>query len=131
MNKALLISCLILALTSCFSRQNRKNNEYSNLSTTKKSRLRIDKTMNENDLIGVWWDANDKEAPSATFMITDSTIFYPDQEGQSYFKYQIKNDSMSIYFNEYQSISKIEKLTMDTLILITNGNKITLYKGQN
>ena len=130
MKKAFIISCFILVLTSCSSRQEKKIAEYSDSSTITKSRLRTDKAMKENDLIGIWWDANDKGAPSATFMITDSTIIYPDEEAQSDFKYQIKNDSMTIYFEGYKSTSKIEKLTMDTLILITNGEKLTLYKGK-
>ena len=84
----------------------------------------------KKDLKGVWWPADDKEAPCASFEINDSTIYYPDQEEKSDFKYAIKEDSLIVYFEGFTSASKIEKVNKDTLELITNGEKQTFIKAE-
>ena len=81
-------------------------------------------------LIGVWWNADEKNAPTASFQINDSTIYYPDQEGKSEYNYQIKQDSLIIDLDGYVLTSKIEKLTKNTLVLITNGEKHTFIKTE-
>jgi hypothetical protein len=123
MRTILVIMILYVGVTSCSSRQTNEEKENNLI-----QELNVNKTNKNKDLIGVWWNVNDKDAPTATFMITDSTIVYPDQEGKSDYKYKINNDSLTIYYAGYFSTSKIEKLTKDTLILITDGDKMTLYK---
>lgn len=87
-------------------------------------------TIDKSKLLGVWWNSNEKDAPHASFAINDSTIFYPDQEGQSEFKYQIKNDSLVIYFEDFVNTSHIDKLTYDLLELTTDGEKSTFKKNE-
>lgn len=81
-------------------------------------------------LLGIWWDANEKDSPHASFEINDSTVYYPDQEGKSKYKFQIKQDSLIFDLDGYISTSKIEKVTKDTLVLITYGEKQTFIKTE-
>jgi len=85
-------------------------------------------TINKSKLLGVWWNSNEKDAPHASFAINDSTIFYPDQEEQSEFKYRIKGDSLLIYFDGFINTSHIDKLTDNILELTTDGEKSTFKK---
>jgi len=86
--------------------------------------------IDKSKLLGVWWNSNEKDSPHASFAINDSTIFYPDQEDQSEFKYQIKGDSLVIYFDGFINTSKIDKLTNDLLELTTDGEKSTFMKSK-
>ena len=120
---------IIFGLTACSAThgdKTKKSND-SILTTTKTQAVKV----NEKSLIlGVWWNADEKDAPTASFQINDSTIYYPDQEGKSEYKYQIKQDSLIIDLDGYISTSKIEKVTKDTLVLITYGEKQTFIKTE-
>ena len=128
MKNIVLLLISFIGITSCTSRHTTGEDESSSSTGISKQVLLSDKALMNKDVIGVWWDANDKDASCATFMITESTIIYPDQEGKSDYKYKVNNDSLIIYFEGYNSSSKIEKLRNDTLILITDNNKMTFYK---
>lgn len=120
-----LIIAFGLATCSLIHSDKTKESNDSILTTTKKQVLKA----NEKSLIlGVWWAADEKDAPTASFQINDSTIYYPDQEEKSQYKYQIKNDSLIVNLDGYISTSKIEKATKDTLVLITDGEKQTYIK---
>jgi len=122
-----LIIAFGLAACSPSHRDKTKESNDSILTTTKKQALKA----NEKSLIlGVWWAADEKDAPTASFQINDSTIYYPDQEGKSEYKYQIKKDTLIVDLDGYISTSKIEKVTKDTLILITDGEKQTFIKTE-
>ncbi|MFA5971986.1 MAG: hypothetical protein WC780_06515 [Lentimicrobiaceae bacterium] len=110
--------CLILIISCSGQNTNSKNESKQQKSLTNKQVAK--------ELIGIWWNASDKEAPTASFQINENTIYYPDQEEQSEFKYQIEQDSLFIFFNGFVSSSKIIKLRNDSLELITDGEK-TLY----
>jgi len=102
-----------------------------NASDTKGSRVSKTSSFDEKKVLkGVWWPADNKEAPCASFEIKDSTIYYPDQEEKSDFKYAIKEDSLIVYFEGFTPASKIEKVNKDTLELITNGEKQTFIKAE-
>lgn len=119
---------VILGLTSCspnHSNKTKDSNDSIHSTTIKKQTTKV---YEKSLLLGIWWDADEKDAPCASFEIKDSTIFYPDQEQQSEFKYQIKQDSMIVNMDGYISTSKIEKVTKDTLVLITYGEKQTFIK---
>lgn len=121
---------IIFGLTACSATHGDKAKESDDLilTTTKKQALKA----NEKSLIlGVWWAADEKDEPTASFQINDSTIYYPDQEGKSEYKYQIKQDSLIVDLDGYFSTSKIEKVTKDTLELITDGEKQTFIKIKN
>lgn len=120
---------IIFGLTACSATHGDKTKESNDsiLTTTKKQALKA----NEKSLIlGVWWAADEKDAPTASFQINDSTIYYPDQEGKSEYKYQIKQDSLIVDLDGYISTSKIEKVTKDTLVLITDGEKQIFIKTE-
>jgi len=110
--------CFILII-SCSGQNTGSKNE------SKQKKILPNKRV-VKELIGVWWNAGEKDAPTASFEIKENTIFYPDQEEQSEFKYQIEQDSLIIYFNGFISSSKISKLRNDSLELITDEEK-TLY----
>ena len=105
--------CLVLILS--YSRQN------TNSEGESKQQKSLTNKQDFKGLIGVWWSASEKDAPSASFQIKENTIYYPDQEGQSEFKYQIEQDSLIIYFNGFVSSSKISKLRNDSLELISRS----------
>ena len=120
---------IIFGLTACSATHGDKTikSNDSILTTTKTQAVKV----NEKSLIlGVWWNADEKDAPTASFQINDSTIYYPDQEGKSEYKYQIKQDSLIIDLDGYISTSKIEKVTKDTPVLITYGEKQTFIKTE-
>lgn len=124
--KTIKLSLLIALFLSACSTKNSDNSKGFNDSI--QFETTNNKTNEKSLLLGVWWDADEKDAPTASFEINDSTIFYPDQEEQSEFKYQIQQDSLIVNFDNYVSASKIEKLTKDTLVLITEGAKQTFIK---
>ena len=113
-----LTGCLIL-LFSCSGQNTNSKNE------SKQHEISTNKPV-AKELLGIWWNANEKDAPTASFDIKEKTIYYPDQAGLSEFKYKIEKDSLIIYFNGFVSSSKISKLRNDSLELYTNGEK-TLY----
>lgn len=97
-------------------------------------------------LKGIWWESVD--APVATFVIKDSTVYYPDQEvALSEFKYSLINDSLKIFkpnmpvieYSENETIEtvkdmseayKIVKITKDTLVLSSEFGVSTFIKIQ-
>jgi len=120
---------IIFGLTACSATHGDKTKESNDsiLTTTKTQAVKV----NEKSLIlGIWWDADDKDAPHASFAINDSTIYYPDQDEKSEYKYKIKQDSLILDLDGYISTSKIEKVTKDTLVLITDGEKQTFIKTE-
>ena len=110
--------CFVLIISCSGQNTSSKNESKQQKSLTNKQVAK--------ELIGIWWNASEKDAPTASFQITENTIYYPDREEQSEFKYQIEQDSLIIYFNGFVSSSRINKLTNDSLELITYGEK-TLY----
>lgn len=125
-----LILIITLGLTACsttHSDKTKDSNDSIPKSTTKIQAMNVDE---KSLLLGVWWNADEKDAPTASFQINDSTIYYPDQERKSEYNYLIKQDSLIIDLDGYILISKIEKVTKDTLILITKGKKSTFIKTE-
>jgi hypothetical protein len=127
MKNIFIIVLSLISITSCSSWQSNGNSESDSKEDT--TIISTENSSNKyKDLIGVWWNANDVEASSATFMFTDTSVIYPDQEENSEYKYKVINDMLTIYFEGYESKSKIKKLTSDTLVLITDGKQMTCYK---
>lgn len=121
----------VLLLSACTTKETNKANESNDSFQSLKTNNQRYKTNEKTLLLGVWWNAGEKDAPTASFEINDSTIFYPDQEDQSEFRYHIKQDSIIINLDGYTSVSKIERVTKDTLELITDGEKQTFIKIKN
>ena len=122
---------VILGLTSCSSNHSDKTKDSNDSIHSTTIKKQTTKVYEKSLLLGIWWDADEKDAPTASFEINDSTIFYPDQEDQSEFRYHIKQDSIIINLDGYTSVSKIERVTKDTLELITDGEKQTFIKIKN
>jgi hypothetical protein len=123
----------LFVLCSCSSSsvdQKIKTEKTKNKKDASAQSITTNTTVDKPKILGIWWNSNDKDAPHASFAINDSTIFYPDQEGQSEFKYQIKGDSLVIYFDGFVNSSKIDKLTGDLLELTTDGEKSTFMKSK-
>jgi hypothetical protein len=120
---------IIFGLTACSATHSDKTKE-SNDSILTTTKIQVEKVNKESLLLGVWWNVDEKNATCASFEINDSTIYYPDQEGKSEYKYQIKQDSLIIDLDGYVLTSKIEKVTKDTLVLITDGEKHTFIKTE-
>lgn len=119
---SLLFYCLMVIL-ACSSQNNKVAQNCNHSLNSDHPQYTID------ELKGIWWNAIEEDAPSASFKINDSTIYYPDQdEGQSVFRYQLKQDSLIVYFDGSTSISKIAKTKNDTLELVTNGEKQTFLR---
>ena len=120
-------------LCSCSSSPTDLNSKADTVATknaTSAQSVPTNRTIDKSKLLGVWWNSQEKDAPHASFAINDSTIFYPDQEGKSEFKYEIKGDSLIIYFQDYINSSHIDKLTENTLELTTDGEKSLFWKNE-
>ena len=115
-------SCFILIISCSGHNTNSKNDSRQQKSLTDNQVVK--------ELIGVWWNASEKDSPTASFQIKENTIYYPDREEQSEFKYQIEQDSLIIYFNGFVSSSKISKLRNDSLELITDGERSLYIKKE-
>jgi len=121
---------IIFGLTACSPTRIDKTKESNDSILKTTTKIQSIKVNEESSLLGVWWNADEKNAPTASFQINDSTIYYPDQEGKSEYNYQIKQDSLVIDLDGYVLTSKIEKVTKDTLVLITDGEKHTFIKTE-
>lgn len=121
---------IIFGLTACSATHGDKTKESNDSVLKTTTKIQAIKVSEESLLLGVWWNADEKNAPTASFQINDSTIYYPDQEGKSEYNYQIKQNSLIIDLDGYVLTSKIEKVTKDTLVLITNGEKHTFIKTE-
>ena len=80
-------------LCSCSSSPTDLNSKADTTATKKATSAQsvpTNRTIDKSKLLGVWWNSQEKDAPHASFAINDSTIFYPDQEGKSEFKYEIR-----------------------------------------
>ncbi len=115
-------SCFILIISCSGHNTNSKNDSRQQKSLTDNQVVK--------ELIGVWWNPSEKDSPTASFQIKENTIYYPDREEQSEFKYQIEQDSLIIYFNGFVSSSKISKLRNDSLELITDGERSLYIKKE-
>jgi len=69
---------------------------------------------------GIWAIVGDE---NATFVIKDSTIFYPDQNGT--YKYSLKGDSIKIKYEGFVGRFLIRMRGNDTLV--TKGDEETVY----
>ena len=121
---------IIFGLTACSPTRSDKTKESNDWILKTTTKIQAIKVSEESLLLGVWWNADEKNAPTASFQIHDSTIYYPDQEGKSEYNYQIKQDSLIIDLDGYVLTSKIEKVTKDTLVLITDREKHTFIKTE-
>ena len=134
MQNATLTTFLILVLfCSCSSSpadSKSKADTTAREKTTSAQSVPTHRTIDKSKLLGVWWNSQEKDAPHASFAINDSTIFYPDQEEQSEFKYEVKGDSLLIYFQDFINSSHIDKLTENTLELTTDGEKSIFRKNE-
>jgi len=123
-----LIIISVISLMACSPTHNGKEKAINDtISKVDAKPLTVVANINAN-MKGIWWDANEKDAPTASFEIKETTIFYPDQEGKSEYKYVVKHDSMIFYFDGYTSISKILKTNKDTLQLLTDGEEQTFVR---
>lgn len=121
---------IVLFLSACSIKNSDKVTETNDLIKTVVLNKQANKINYKSLLLGVWWNAEEENAPTASFEINDSTIYYPDQEGKSEYKYHIKQDSLIFDLDGYISTSKIEKVTKDTLVLITDGDKQIFIKSK-
>ena len=113
MYKNILIVLSCLALISC---SNRKQS----------SRINPDYSVKKPTIIGIWTDG---QTENATFQITDDSIYYVDSN-QS-FAYRILGDSITIKFDGFDDVFKIEKATKDSLILSKNNEKSIFWQFKN
>ncbi|MEX2115792.1 MAG: hypothetical protein WEB37_02805 [Bacteroidota bacterium] len=92
------------------------NSKKADEQTPEASRSGIHRTM----IQGIWWSHDMPQV--AAFQVNDSTFYYPDHFIDR--KYEIKGDSLFVFFEDnYISSSAIVKLTVDTLILSTDGTE--------
>jgi hypothetical protein len=117
---------LIFLFLSCKSTD--KNNEKKVIQSNPAT---VEITNGDSLIIGIWWDDN-KNAFHASLVFLKTKICYLLTDSNAIeCKYKIKNDSLIVYEkNGKKSISRIEKLTGDTLKLDTNGKKQTFIKNQ-
>lgn len=130
MHNATLTTFLSLVLLSSCSSSSADLNSKADTTATSAQSVPTNGTIDKSKLLGVWWNSQEKDAPHASFAINDSTIFYPDQEEQSEFKYEVKGDSLLIYFQDFINSSHIDKLTGNTLELTTDGEKSIFRKNE-
>ncbi len=120
------LSILLLSVFILFSCQIKKTeNSAISVNNNSESTIEIDTAF----LKGIWWESID--APVASFVIKDSTIYYPDQEvALSEFKYSLINDSLKIFKPDMSEAYKIMKITKDTLVLGSEFGLFTFNKIQ-
>lgn len=84
------------------------------------------KHLDYSKIIGIWTNG---EGENATFQIKKDSIFYVDFSKQ--YAYKIINDSLTIFFDGYIDVSKIEKITNDSLILLIENERHKFWKFKN
>jgi hypothetical protein len=77
--------------------------------------------MDVSNMIGIWTDG---QTENATFEIGKDSIYYIDSFQK--YKYSISGDSITIKFDGFDNVSKIEKVDKDSLIL-NSEKQITKY----
>lgn len=117
---------LIFLFLSCKSTD--KNNEKKVIQSNSAT---VEITNGDSLIIGIWWDDN-KNAFHASLVFQNTKICYLLTDSNAIeCKYKIKKDSLIVYEkNGKKSISKIQKLTNDTLKLITTGKKQIFTKNK-
>lgn len=75
-------------------------------------------TLSRESVMGVWTDGS---GPNATFVISSDSIEYVDVEGNNQFMYELVQDSIVIYYEDFEFRAQI-KTGKDTLIFEEDEN---------
>ncbi|HVA98561.1 MAG TPA: lipocalin family protein, partial [Bacteroidia bacterium] len=80
-----------------------------------------------DDIYGQWWNDSDN---NAAFSFYRDSLFYTDNK--EYYKYQLKNDSLIIHYQDYTDKWQIIRVTNDSLIFKNRFHVIKeLYRKDN
>lgn len=110
--KLLILSGLVFLAINCFS-QSKSNNIVQN---------KKDKSL----IIGIWTNG---QTENATFEINKDSILYV--ENYQKYSYNIVGDSLIIHFDGFDSASKIDKLSNDSLILFKGRKRLKYWRFKN
>jgi hypothetical protein len=121
--KAGLVILVLLTYTSC-SHKTPESQGTSNLKSstaTLEQRAKEQQIYKRSDVKGIWWPA-DTAAPTASYWIKDSTVYYPDEDGDPTFRYDLRGDTLVIHQDGLAWHWIIQKAIDDTLILHRPGS---------
>jgi hypothetical protein len=107
--KVLILLGLIIIVTDC-SGQNKPKQQTKSI-------------INKSLVVGIWTNG---QTENATFEIEKDSIYYVDSFQK--FKYIIVGDSITIKFDGFDNVSKIEKVTRDSLILKQGNDRMIFWK---
>jgi hypothetical protein len=113
--KKLLSLFLSLHLLACQGNKQDVNHNASDTSASKK----IYSNDFPRSLIGLW---SEKGAPNPIFEIKADSIYYPDQD--LLYRFQIKEDSLTIFYEDYIYTAKIVMPDSSTIILENNDGSV-------
>jgi len=84
--------------------------------------------FSKDELFKSWVENPSEDTPNTTFVIDEKSFYVADYDGDGSMPYQINNDSLIVYFNDFIKRAKIIELTNDKLIIHWNGaEKPTRY----
>lgn len=115
MKKYLLIASTVL-LFACQSQTKPQGNGTDTILEPVNKEVPSTKTESANinlksKILGAWTNG---VGPNATFLIEKDSVLF--EEGLEWYKYNLKSDSMKIFFEDYQSSYKLSFIK-DTLVM--------------
>jgi len=85
----------------------------------------------KKNFYGIWVRDTSPETPHATFQITKESFLMVDYDGDEDMPYEINNDSIIVYFNDFVKRGRvIDATTTDSIVIYWNNSKkpTTYYK---
>jgi hypothetical protein len=79
--------------------------------------------FSKDELFKSWVENPSKDTPNTTFVIDEKSFYVADYDGDGSMPYQINNDSLIVYFNDFIKRAKIIELSNDKLIMHWDGAK--------
>lgn len=77
----------------------------------------------KNELFKSWVENPSIDTPNTTFVIDGKCFYVADYDGDGSMPYDINNDSLIVYFNDFIKRGKIIELSKNNLIIHWNGAK--------
>ena len=105
-----------------------KNTDMSNMANIKRpdSSSIINSSYAKESIYGIW--TYDPNGPHADFDLNEQFFYVVDYDGNGEMPYQIEQDSITVYYNDYTGSGKIKAASNDTLSIHWNGDeRPTIY----
>ena len=111
--KTAYLVCLVYILISC------STNEHKNVSDNRKA----ENVVSQEDILGIWADGTSE---NASFAIYEDSLYNVEHFVSTY--YELRNDTLRLFYDDFKTYSIVEKPHYDTLVFIDDSVRSTFWR---